>query len=1292
MSFLFGGGGAKAKPQYSGIQLQTSSQTAALVIAWGGNRFAPNIIWYDDFAAHKQKAQGGKGLGGGSGTTYTYSASCVFALCEGGPTGITGIGQVWKDQDTTATLSSLGMTLFAGTTPQAPWGYLTSKHPDQALSYAGIAYLAVANYDLGTGASIPNHSFEVRSQRVGTGWTGTDDADCAYIIQDFLVNKSYGVLMPESTIDSGQLLSTDNATTVGDASYQTYCRAMGFGLSPILSDQKEAGSSLDQWTKITNTAIVWTGYCLRFVPYCYEPITANGVTFVPATAPVYDLSDDDFIGKSNPIVITRKDPADCYNQQTVTYSNRAHSFNKSPEQWKDQGLQEQYGLRSASDFAAPEITVQVMAIKTATLMGKRSAYIRNTYEFTLSTAYILLEPMDVVVINDPVIGRILVQITKIDEAEKGTLGITAEEISSSVSTSTGYTPQPSNGGGNNTGTPPGPVNTPIIFEPPADMSGGRAQVWAAVSGGDGTTVNKYWGGCYVYVSGDGGASYQNVGKVVSPARQGKLTTALPAYTGANPDTVDSPDVTLAMSAGELLSVSESEAAKGTTLCYIGGEFVTFRDATLVGNSIYQLASLYRGLHGSAASAHAIGSPFARLDDNIFELDLPKQFIGVPLKFKFTSFNIWGNSTQDLSECVEYSYSPIGTGYAIAPPASVNLTFDRHTQADGTSIITGTVAVGASAGPYLDHYDVQTAIDPYTEWTSLAPIGASGTQTQFQPALAATNYKARARAVSSAADGIPSDWVTTVAVGSGGLVSSVPNAPTALAASGGTLSNQLVWTAPAAGPAPMGYRIFAVHAATGLFADAVQIGTSPDTFFTHSGLTPNDTWRYWVVAYNSAGNSAPNGPENATTSASGGGGGSIEVDKSGLSVVASATKLNFAGSGVTVTDQGGGEAKIVITGGGNLVKLAQVVVTATQAHIVFDNISQDYDDLVIVGSIVTQTGAGADSVECQLNNNASNVYSTQTWNHYGIGGASATSSLRLADAGPYIAAGTPQASFEGSIPNYRNTYGSHRYNATNVYSSSSDMFTINYAGQQFTGAAPVQKLDMFFRLGSSFDVGTVITLYGRGGALGAGGGGSATWWFQPPKASEFTSRQGNGSTMVLTDDNDAGLRIYMGPAATGDHPVCASKPIANPSGDWTVEMGFIPAIARKGDYAGMGITLNASSGSARTIVFRHEYNAAGSGIQVGNYTTTGGFVSNAGDGSAQYFSAGSTPNFLKVRHDGATSTLHYFTSNDGKTWWEFYSESDTNLLGVKPDLIGPGGFYNRATGDNSMTLVYWKQSW
>ena len=116
-----------------------------------------------------------------------------MALCEGP---IAGINQVWRGQSI-YTLAGLGLSLFAGTTPQTVWSYLATSYPGQALAYQGTAYLCAANYDLSNSATLDNHNFEVQGLLYGSG-VNSVDADPALAIRDFLTNAQYGVGFPQA--------------------------------------------------------------------------------------------------------------------------------------------------------------------------------------------------------------------------------------------------------------------------------------------------------------------------------------------------------------------------------------------------------------------------------------------------------------------------------------------------------------------------------------------------------------------------------------------------------------------------------------------------------------------------------------------------------------------------------------------------------------------------------------------------------------------------------------------------------------------------------------------------------------------------------------------------------------------------------------------------------------------------------------------------------------------------------------------------------------------------------------
>ena len=673
MSFLIGTSKANVQPQYTGIQIQTSSSTIPVSLVWGKARGAPNLIWYGDFKAIKHTQQAGKG-GGQQSTSYTYSASVIMGLCEGP---ITGIGQAWVDTGTEASYASLGFSLFLGTVPQSPWGYMTSAHPSQALDYPGVAYVCQANYNLGSSATLPNHTFEVEGLLYNTSINGEGDADPAQVIYDFLTNQQYGVLFPSTRISSATLFSTSAATTTGDSSYQTYVRAMGWGISPYITNQEAANSILDRWAQLTNSALVWTGYTLKFIPYGDATVSANGVTYLPPTAVTYNLTDGDYLQSANtdPVIQQRVDAADAYNCVKIEVSDRSNAYNLATLDWHDQTLVDLYGRREQSSITAHEICDTNMGHQVVSLIGARVAYIRNTFTVQLGPQFSLIEPMDVLTLTDAAMGlnALPVRVTQIQEDDSDNFTVTFEEFPGTTGQPNTATSQTATPTVNNSLAAPDPVNTPIIFDVPADISQGVPSVFCAVSGGASGVADPNWGGCIVYVSTDN-STFTAIGQINAPARMGALTASLAAYGGANPDTTDTAAVSLVESAGTLVSAtSPADAAAGSTLCYCGGEFLSYQTATLTGANAYNLTNLYRGLHGSTGAAHSSGAPFCRIDSALFTYQLPAAYIGHTLYFKFQSLNIWGRASQDLSTCTSYSYTPTGAGFTTQPPSTIFVT-------------------------------------------------------------------------------------------------------------------------------------------------------------------------------------------------------------------------------------------------------------------------------------------------------------------------------------------------------------------------------------------------------------------------------------------------------------------------------------------------------------------------------------------------------------------------------------------------------------------------------------------
>ena len=608
-------------PDYTGLQLQTSVSTLPIAIIWGQTKASANVIWYTNFQRHSEG-------GGGKGTT---------------------------------------------------WGYLAATYPAQALAYQGTAFVCAANYALGDNASIGNHNFEIVGLLAGTGVNGVD-ADPAQVIADFLTNPQYGAGFDPASLDATTLFGAS-----GDASLQTYCRALGIAFSPALNSQEQASSVLTRWLQIVNCAAVWSGGRLRFIPYADAPIpggshAATGDSFAPNVTPIYDLGDADFVdekGDKDPLQAARADPWSLPTIQRVECLSRANEYASVPVEARDQSQIERYGVRVGTTIQAHEICdeINVGPIVAQTIL-QRQLYVRARYAFKLSWEYCLLDPMDVVTINDVHLGlnACPVRIVALEEDEKGLIAVTAEELTAGVSTPVLYPVASTSGNVVNHGVAAAPVNPPLIFEPPAALTGGAAQIWVGASGGANGQADPNWGGASVWLSLDD-ASYSRIATIAQLLRQGRLTRALPAANGW--DVADSLNIDVTESGATLSGATAAAAQQGATRSLVDGEVLAYESATLTGANAYALTGLQRGLYGTAGAAHAAGASFARLDQAIVAYDLPANFIGRRLHFKFQSFNLFGLGAEDLSTCEAFAFTPLGisVGSPIATQLSGGVPLD-----------------------------------------------------------------------------------------------------------------------------------------------------------------------------------------------------------------------------------------------------------------------------------------------------------------------------------------------------------------------------------------------------------------------------------------------------------------------------------------------------------------------------------------------------------------------------------------------------------------------------------------
>ncbi len=408
---------------------------------------------------------------------------------------------------------------------------------------------------------------------------------------------------------------------------------------------------------------------------------------------------------------------------------RSHRlYGMSPVEARDQSQIEIFGPRVGSTIQAHEICDEnTMGPLIAQTILQRELYVRTKFTFKLSWEYCLLDPMDIVTVTDENLGldNYSVRVIEIEEDDKGLLAFTCEELVAGVSNPAFYPSAAAGGFQPNQGVPAVPVNTPLIFEPPTGLTGGVAQVWfgaSGINGGGGTQ----WGGANVYVSIDN-VTYSQIAVLTGPMRQGFLTNGIPAAAGW--DSVDTLSVNLAESGGTLTGTSQTAAQQGATLSLVDQELLSYETATLVSGNAYNLTGLARGLSGSIAAGHSSGAPFARLDGAILQYDLPANFVGVTLYFKFQSFNVFRGGLQDLSTCAVYTYTPpyastvvtAGSGNTPSTPSSDPIIAQLQTgfpldlgPINGTVSVTddlGSVAIASSGGIDLGDINAPPPVHP-----------------------------------------------------------------------------------------------------------------------------------------------------------------------------------------------------------------------------------------------------------------------------------------------------------------------------------------------------------------------------------------------------------------------------------------------------------------------------------------------------------------------------------------------------------------------------------------------------
>lgn len=630
--------------------VSTAEYGSAVPEILGTTRISGNVIYYDDFTAHEHRETQRSGKGGHSSKTvtisYTYTVAVILGLCEGP---IQGLKRVWIGKDIyTYPNDTIQLTLFTGETNQKPWAYTLGKHPDKALSYSGLAYMAGV-IDLGDSGSMPNYNFEVVGKLTNTG-DGIDVNPADYM--RYILDK----------------VGLSDVEIVGLDNYRQYCKAADMLIStpPDETSAKSAREIINEIATLTNAYVFWSNDTFKIVPLDDRDYTG----WKPNRTILYDLSADDFIPQSGGALVTyqRKDSSEVYNQYPVEFINRENGYEKESVSYAVTQDIADYGLRQANTTQAHYLYTKERAVKLAEQLARKGKYERNKYTFKLDWSFCRLEVGDLVTLTDENCGlnKQVVMIDSVTEGTDGLLTFTAVSRPEGTYTAAKYDVHETDRPYINYNKQAPNTDKPVILQPPADLTTNGLEVWIGARG-----TGDNWGGCDVYVS-DDNAHYRHAGTITSSARIGTLAKAIDAA-------VDTIEVT---ANGTFLSGSEQDAKRGNTLCWLDGECFSYQTADLLPGGNYQLTGCMRGQYNTTAESHAAGCNFARLDSTLLKIPFRKEDVGKQVWLKFVSFNIFGSGYQSLADVQAYEY--VLLPYYIPPVSNVRA-YNRYRQmADGVS--------------------------------------------------------------------------------------------------------------------------------------------------------------------------------------------------------------------------------------------------------------------------------------------------------------------------------------------------------------------------------------------------------------------------------------------------------------------------------------------------------------------------------------------------------------------------------------------------------------------------------
>lgn len=346
------------------------------------------------------------------GSTYNSYPTVELLTAAAGPAWgkrFGGTVLTYRGNDTPSPTWAVTDITGSGNAPPA-WSALTGAAVGMA--FGGVSHVRFPQLScVETADLFPDIQFLVDG--VGGGPNCSPDA----AIRDVLVNL---IGLPADSIITNQ--GPDGAYSSSALAYWT---GLGGTLSLNRAVTGDASAALAELLQAANCELVFSGGYCKVLPLGDSPIAS---AYTPC-ASAYSIGPSDLFGDSGVKVEITED-GETYNAVPVRYKDAAKNFDDAIYTYRDDFDSAQRGRITAGDVDNKWITTAAHASWLSQALVYNSLRNRRTLSFRLSPRYQLLEPGDLLSVNDGLGGPTIVcRVTDLEEGADFSLDIKASEWS-----------------------------------------------------------------------------------------------------------------------------------------------------------------------------------------------------------------------------------------------------------------------------------------------------------------------------------------------------------------------------------------------------------------------------------------------------------------------------------------------------------------------------------------------------------------------------------------------------------------------------------------------------------------------------------------------------------------------------------------------------------------------------------------------------------------------------------------------------------------------------------------------